>query len=226
MSLVPTVEPKRTEKVCRFQSGFDVSVNISFNLEIVGALGSGQLCVQDKLEAAWRPEADLCADNGLPIARQLQRLHTACTPVARRLHAGRTGVGIRQQMGKWEAIESDARARPWVPPNIRDGRSQFDIPGAPRVCNPLNRKRSKEPTASAEEVCLAATAEVAIRPGARLVQSQNTSGRCRNRRRVRVGPPVAGRRGGGLLPFHHQEVRKGSGGSSRGVSTRRASASL
>ena|GEM_PF-4144707 len=52
-------------------------------------------------------------DNGLPIARQLYRLHTACTPVAHRLHTGRTEVAILKQVGKWEAVEPGARARAW-----------------------------------------------------------------------------------------------------------------
>ena len=107
----------------------------------------GRLCVQGKPEAAWRPEIDLCVDNGLLIARQLHRLLTGCSPVAHRLHAGRTGVAIRQQVGKWEAVESGARAEAGVATYHRDGWSQFDIPAHHesviiRIENALENPRS------------------------------------------------------------------------------------
>ncbi|PKO17012.1 hypothetical protein CVU37_09390 [candidate division BRC1 bacterium HGW-BRC1-1] len=53
--------------------------------------------------------------------------YTACTPVARRLHAGCTEVAIRQQVGKWEGGRIGRPGGAVVATDVRDGRSQCDI---------------------------------------------------------------------------------------------------
>ncbi|PKO18733.1 hypothetical protein CVU37_04930 [candidate division BRC1 bacterium HGW-BRC1-1] len=62
------------------------------------------------------------------MACRLRANCIACTPVAHRLHAGRTEVAIRQQVGKWEGGSIGRQGEAMVATYVRDGRSQFDIP--------------------------------------------------------------------------------------------------